>query len=102
MYIAHTIASKMNNHLSLQNKNPLLIGVSCLSSSLSKEPEATCRRVMAYVMENIAKKMEETGKNKTRKDEELIKALPDGNTLAVIKTWIYLENTEINGINKIN
>jgi len=67
----------------------------------SKEPEATCRRVMAYVMENIAKSMEKTGKIKT-KNEELIQKLPDGNTLALIKTWIYMENPEINSINKID
>jgi hypothetical protein len=72
-----------------------------LSTSVSKEPEATCRRVMAYVMENIAKTMEETGKNKTR-NEVMIKRMQDGNTLAVIKTWIYMENPEINRINKIN
>jgi hypothetical protein len=82
-------------------KKDVLIGVSCLSTLLSKEPEATCRRVMAYVMENIAKKMENTGKNKTKK-EEMIQKLPDGNTLAVIKTWFYMENPDINSINKID
>ena len=56
---------------------------------------------MAYVMENIAKSMEKTGKIKT-KNEELIQKLPDGNTLALIKTWIYMENPEINSINKID
>jgi len=64
MFIAQSIVQSTNNLLKnrrLGKNGHIIVGVSCLSSWLSKEPEASCRRVMSYVMENIAKTMEETG-----------------------------------------
>jgi hypothetical protein len=95
MFHAHELTSNTNNYLKnekLHKTDYIFIGVSCVSSELSREPEVSCKRVIAYVKNNIAKTMEETGKNKMH-NEELVKELADGKILAVFKTWIYWGNT---------